>query len=398
MPIIVESNPSNAELFTSVTGTSSTVVGTLEELKHTLSSAPDEYALILGPGVDLEAAAALADMLRVTRPATSVILIRRRVDTSVLAEALRSGMREVVEERDLTGLGSAVGRARQVWQALNGPTGATAAGPQGHLVTVFSPKGGVGKTTLAVNLAIALAEKGNKKVCVVDLDLGFGDIAITLQLIPARTMADAVHFESGLDFALLEPLLTPHGTGITALVAPVQPDARDSIPAALVGRILGMLKQNFDYVVVDTAPTFDEFVLQAFDETDTLLLVTTLDVPTLKNVKIAVETLDLLNFPKARRRLILNRADDKVGLTAEEVEGTLAMKIDAAIPTSSQVANATNAGEPITSAIPKHPVSVAVTNLGRSLGAQGSAESSTESKPTSRVAAPKRGLLRRNSR
>jgi pilus assembly protein CpaE len=398
MPIIVESNPSNAELFTSVTGTSSTVVGSLEELKHTLSSAPDEYALVLGPGVDLEAAAALADMLRVTRPSTSVILIRRRVDTSVLAEALRSGMREVVEERDLTGLGAAVGRARQVWQALNGPVGAAATGPQGHLVTVFSPKGGVGKTTLAVNLAIALSDKGTKKVCVVDLDLGFGDIAITLQLIPARTMADAVHFESGLDFTVLEPLLTPHGTGITALVAPVQPDARDSIPAALVGRILGMLKQNFDYVVVDTAPTFDEFVLQAFDETDTLLLVTTLDVPTLKNVKIAVETLDLLNFPKARRRLILNRADDKVGLTAEEVEGTLAMKIDASIPTSSQVANATNAGEPITSAIPKHPVSVAVTNLGRSLGTQGAAESSTESKPTSRVAAPKRGLLRRNSR
>ena len=121
MPIIVENNPSNAELFTSVTGSSSHVVGSLEELKRTLADEPDEYAIVLGPGVDLEASAALADMLRVTRPATSVILIRRRVDTSVLAEALRSGMREVVEERDLTGLGSAVGRAKQVWQALNGP-------------------------------------------------------------------------------------------------------------------------------------------------------------------------------------------------------------------------------------------------------------------------------------
>ncbi len=397
MPIIVENNPSNAELFTSVTGASSQVVGSLEELKRTLADQPDEYAIVLGPGVDLEAAAALADMLRVTRPSTSVILIRRRVDTSVLAEALRSGMREVVEERDLTGLGSAVGRAKQVWQALNGPVGSTSSGPQGQLVTVFSPKGGVGKTTLAVNLAIALAGKGDKRVCVVDLDLGFGDIAITLQLIPARTIADAVHFESGLEFSVLEPLLTPHNTGISALVAPVQPDARDSIPAALVGRILAMLKQNFDYVVVDTAPTFDEFVLQAFDETDTLLLVTTLDVPTLKNVKIAVETLDLLNFPKSRRRLVLNRADDKVGLSAEEVEGTLAMKIDAAIPTSSQVANATNSGEPITSAIPKHPVSLAVMSLGRSIAAPGG-EDSAAKEPAARVAAPKRGLLRRNSR
>jgi pilus assembly protein CpaE len=399
MPIIVESNPANAELFTSVTGSSSSVVPSLEELKQKLATTPDEFAIILGPGVDLEAAAALADMLRVTRPATSVILVRRRVDTSVLAEALRSGMREVVEERDLTGLGSAVGRARQVWQALNGPTTSGPEGPRGQMVTVFSPKGGVGKTTLAVNLAIALSEKGSKRVCVVDLDLGFGDIAITLQLIPTRTMADAVHFESGLEFSVLEPLLTPHSTGISALVAPVQPDAKDAIPASMVGRVLGILKANFDYVVVDTAPNFDEFALQAFDETDLLLLVTTLDVPTLKNVKIAVETLDLLNFPRSRRRLVLNRADDKVGLSPEEVEGTLSMKIDTSIPTSSQVANATNSGEPITSAIPKHPVSQAIQRLAGSFGSSApEAPSTTKSTGPKRAAAPKRGLLRRNSR
>jgi pilus assembly protein CpaE len=396
MPIIVESNPGNAELFTSVTGSSSRVVSNLDELKKTLSGLPDEFAIVLGPGVDLEASASLADMLRVTRPSISVILIRRRVDTSVLAEALRSGMREVVEERDLTGLGSAVTRARQVWQALNGPSDHTGSGPSGQLVTVFSPKGGVGKTTLAVNLAIALSDKGAKRVCVVDLDLSFGDIAITLQLIPARTIADAAHFESGLDYGVLEPLLTSHGTGISALVAPVQPDARDAIAPQLVGRILEMLKANFDFVV-DTAPTFDEFVLQAFDETDSLLLVTTLDVPTLKNVKIAVETLDLLNFPKSRRRLVLNRADDKVGLSAEEVEGTLSMKIDVAIPTSSQVANATNSGEPITSALPKHPVSLAVSRLAAGLTA--STDGATPAADTAaRSVAPKRGLLRRNSR
>ncbi|HET7387885.1 MAG TPA: AAA family ATPase [Nocardioidaceae bacterium] len=403
MPLIVESNPANAELFTSVTGAASQVVPSLDELKQVLAGAQDEYAIVLGPGVDLEAAASLADMLRVTKPSTSVILIRRRVDTSVLAEALRSGMREVVEERDLTGLGSAVTRARQVWQALNGPSTSHEFGPVGKLVTVFSPKGGVGKTTLAVNLAIALSS-GGKKVCLVDLDLGFGDIAITLQLLPARTIADAVHMESGMDFSVLQPMLTPHKTGVSALVAPVQPDAKDSIPAALVGKVLGILKGNFDYVVVDTSPAFDEHVLQAFDETDALLLVTTLDVPTLKNVKIAVETLDLLNFATSKRHLVLNRADDKVGLTADKVESTLAMTIESSIPTSSQVANATNAGEPIVASMPKHQVSQAVHRLAglvagpSAVPATPSAPSHAATAPKSRAAAPKRGLLRRNSR
>jgi pilus assembly protein CpaE len=398
MPLIVESNGSNADLFSSVTGSQTRVVINLEELKGTLSQSLDEYAVVLGPTVDLEAAAALADMLRVTRPAISVVLIRRRVDTSVLAEALRSGMREVVEERDLTGLGLAVTRAQQVWQALQGNTANTLDEDRGKLLTVFSPKGGVGKTTLAVNLAVALAAKGSSRVCLVDLDLAFGDVAITLQLLPARTIADVVHLQSGLDFAALEPLLTPYREVLWALVAPVQPDAKDTIPASVVTRTLSLLKSNFDFVVVDTSPSFDEYVLAAFDETDEMLLVTTLDVPTLKNVKVAVETLDLLNFPKPKRHLVLNRADDKVGLSPEKVESTLGMTIAASIPTSSQVAHATNSGEPITSAQPKHVVSQAITTLARSLSTAEPEAGPTHAAAPRRAAAPKRSLLRRNGR
>ena len=400
MPILVEHSATSAELFSSVMGAATRVVANLEELKNSLAAVPDEYAIVIGPDVDLEAAAALADTLRVTRPAISVVLVRRRVDTSVLAEALRSGMREVVDERDLTGLGSAVVRAQEVWQALNGPIQDAADTSRGKLVTVFSPKGGVGKTTLAVNLATVLTNKGASKVCLVDLDLGFGDVAITLQLFPARTIADAVHFETGLDMTVLEPLLTPHGDGLSALVAPVQPDAKDSIPAHLVRKILSLLKTEFDYVVVDTAPAFDDQVLQAFDETDVLLIVTTLDVPTLKNVKIAVETLDLLNFPADKRRLVLNRADEKVGLTAEKVESTLGMKIHASIPMSPQVANATNSGEPIVSSHPKHSVSTAVSKLAKSIEnepANVQVEPAAKTSPQAKTD-QKRGLLRRNGR
>jgi pilus assembly protein CpaE len=396
MPIIVESSQTNADVFLSATGAASRVVANLDELKRSLADFPDEYAIVIGPSVDLEAAASLADTLRVTRPTVSVILIRRRVDTSVLAEALRSGMREVVDERDLTGLGSAVQRAEQVWSAITGAGDSSSAATHGQVITVFSPKGGVGKTTTAVNLAMALSRNGARKVCLVDLDLAFGDVAITLQLFPTRTIADAVHLQSGLDFAVLEPLLTDYRQVLSALVAPVQPDAKDTIPAALVGRILGLLKSNFDHVVVDTAPAFDEYVLQAFDETDELLLVTTLDVPTLKNVKVAVETLDLLNFPKPKRHLVLNRADDKVGLSPEKVESTLGMKIAAAIPTSSQVAHATNAGEPITIASPKHAVSQTLTKFANTLAG---APSKQDLKAVPReTSAPRRSLLRRNGR
>ena len=398
MPTIVESNPANADLFTSVTGGTSRVVTNLEQLKEFLVVDPNEYAIVLGPTVDLEAAAALADTLRVTRPATSVILIRRRVDTSVLAEALRSGMREVVEERDLTGLGQAVRRAAQVWEALHGPVDTSGQEALGKLITVFSPKGGVGKTTLAVNLAMALSDKGNNNTCLVDLDLGFGDVAITLQLFPARTIADAVHMEADLDITVLETLLTPHRSGVSTLVAPVQPDAKDSISAALIGKILRLLKRHYDYVVVDTSPAFDEHVLQAFDETDQLLLVTTLDVPTLKNVKIAVETLDLLNVPASKRSLILNRADDKVGLSAEKVEKTLGMSIMCSIPTSSQVASSTNSGEPIVAGLPRHPVSQAVTGLAQEVASRLQPVDPSIPASTTTERLPKRGLLRRNGR
>ena len=403
MPIVVEPNSTNAETILTVAGSTSRVVGNLDDLRRALTETPDEHAIVLGPSIDLDAAAALADNLRVTRPAVSVILMRRRVDTSVLAEALRSGMREVVEERDLTGLGEAIKRALQVYQAVTGPSSAGSDAPSGRLITVFSPKGGVGKTTIAANLAVAFTNM-DKRVCLVDLDLGFGDIAITLQLFPARTIADAVALEEGLDFTVLEPLLTPHRRGFTTLVAPVQPDAKDSIPPSLVNKILALLKANFDYVVVDTSPAFDEHVLQAFDETDELLLVTTLDVPTLKNVKIASETLDLLNFPKPRRHLVLNRADDKVGLSTEKVEVTLDMKIAQTIPTSAEVANATNAGEPITASLPKHPVSQALMRLADAVSgadrdraaADGGEGDGTHR--AGRAASPRRSILRRGGK
>jgi pilus assembly protein CpaE len=365
MTVIVEVDQSAAEALQSAVGAGSAIVPALEYLHRYLEERPDEYAIIIGPSVDLSAAVALADTMRVTKPAVGVILVRRRVDTAVLAEALRAGMREVVEERDLKALNEAVARAYALHDALTAATGDDTAQPtkRGTLITVFSAKGGVGKTTLATNLAASLADNGKRSVCLVDLDLALGDVSIVMQLFPIHTIADAVGMEGSLDPQAVEGLLTQHSPGLSVLVAPVQPDAKDRIKGDLIGRVLHILKERFDVIVVDTPPAFDEVVLQAFDESDLLLLVANLDVPALKSLKITAETLSLLNHPRDRWRLILNRADMKVGLTPHEVEKTLDMPITASIPQSNDVPTSINHGKPIVLESPRHPVSQAIKRL-----------------------------------
>ena len=160
-------------------------------------------------------------------------------------------------------------------------------------------------------------------VCVVDLDLAFGDVAITMQLIPEHTIAEAADSEHDLDFSMLQTLLTRHPSGLTILAAPTHPEGRDRISASLVRRVIQTLRHNFDYLVIDTPPGFDDQVLGAFDETDECIIVATLDVPTIKNTKVAIETLDLLHLVPNNRHLVLNRADEEVGLSQANVEEIL---------------------------------------------------------------------------
>ena len=147
---------------------------------------------------------------------------------------------------------------------------------------------------------------------------------------------------------------------MTTLVAPLEPGSAESVPATLVGHILDVLRGSFDYIVIDTPPAFDDQVLAAFDVSDVVALIATLDVPALKNLKLTLETLDLLNFPRERWRIVLNRADSKVGLAISEVEKTLRNPIAAQIPSSRDVPAAINRGVPIMIDDPKHPVSNAI--------------------------------------
>jgi pilus assembly protein CpaE len=223
-------------------------------------------------------------------------------------------------------------------------------------------------------------------------------VSIVMQLFPVHTIADAVGMEDSLDAQAVEGLLTQHSPGLSVLVAPVQPDAKDRIKGELIGRVLRILKDRFDVVVVDTPPAFDDVVLQAFDESDLLLLVANLDVPALKSLKITAETLGLLNHPRDRWRLVLNRADMKVGLSPSEVEKTLDLKICSSIPQSNDVPTSINHGRPLVLDNPKHPVSQSIRRLAEEALASAPNAADKADTPELETADAKRGgLLRRRS-
>lgn len=339
-------------------------VASLDRMRAWLTQHHDEYAVVLGPNVDIMAALGICDELRTTRPTISVVLARYDVSTELLSAAMQAGAREVVNAADPGAVEASVSRAYELFAALRGPSGAT---QLGKIITVWSPKGGVGKTTMAVNMALALSEQGARKVCLVDMDLAFGDVAITMQLFPTHTIEQAIGAENSLDADLLSGLLTRHADSLMILAAPTHPDVRDRVSPALVAAVLKTLRQTFDYIVVDTAPAFDEQTLTALDETDELVLVATLDVPTLKNVKVALETLELLQVAEGHRYLLLNRADDEVGISADRVENILGLAPAAKVATSVEIAAATNAGQPIMLKNPSHPSSFAVKTLASQL-------------------------------
>ncbi len=360
MPVIVDRDPEVIARLAAALPPGTHAVDNADRLRAWLNNHTDEYVVFLGPNVSMDEATGLCDQLRVSAPSTTVVIVRTAVDTEILSRAMQAGARDVVLFDDAIAIKAAVDRAQTLWVALRGPGGAAHVG---KLITVFSPKGGVGKTTTAVNLALTLSDGGARKVCLVDLDLAFGDVAITMQLFPQHSIEEAIGSEDQLDAEMLESLLTRHEDSLMVLSAPSQPDARDRITARLISRVLRTLKSSFDFVVIDTAPNFDEQTLQALDETDECIIVATLDVPTLKNVKVAIETLDLLSIAVDHRHLVLNRADDEVGIDNDRVEAILGVPISVPIPTSLDVAAATNAGKPIVLSSPAHAASRAFRHL-----------------------------------
>jgi len=330
---------------------------------------PTETLVVIGPDAQSSEALAFASALRVTRPAAGVILVRDQVDVSLLTRALQAGVREVVAANDREALAAACRRSRDVSRRMMAATSVddsnAIASHNGEIVTVFAAKGGCGKTTLATNLGVVLSRGGTQRVCVVDLDLSFGDVAISVQLDPARTIIDALPMAGHLDTTGTASLLTRYRPGIEMLLAPVTPGDAEKVPPKLVGELINVLRRMFRYVVVDTPAQFSEHVLTAMDASAHHVLLSTPDVPAVKNLRVTLDMLDMLSYPKEIRSVVLNRSDSKVGLTAEQLERAVRSPIVAHVPSSRAVPISINQGTPITIGNPGHPVSQAITKFAK---------------------------------
>ncbi len=209
-----------------------------------------------------------------------------------------------------------------------GGAAASAARETGKVITFFSPKGGVGRTTIATNLAVALHQSTEKAVVLVDGSLPFGDIAVILNMSPkAKTIADLVGSFEQMDADVLDSILVQHSTGIKVLLAPPTPESAELIKGDDVKKVLELLRERYAYVVVDTWPSYGEQVIGMLDVADVVLTLMTLEITSLKNVRVFMEVVEKLGYPDDKVQLVANRNDSSGGIKASDVEASLGRKI-----------------------------------------------------------------------
>jgi pilus assembly protein CpaE len=361
MTILWDTDPAALETYHYAVGGQARRVDAPQAVMRDLVASSSELLVVIGADIDVRAACDLAEQVRIERPEVGVVLLRRRLDVTVLGQALRSGIREVVVADDHTCVAEACARSLEVSRRLVGITGASAA-PEGRVVTVFAAKGGCGKTTIATNLSAYLATAG-RRVLIVDLDLAFGDVAISMQLMPKHSTTDLVAMAGHLDEQGLASVVTRHPSGLDAICAPSNPGDADRIPGAVITELLRVARRVYDFVIIDTPPAFTEHTLAAFDTSDVAILLATLDIPAVKNLRLALNTLDLLGHPQDSRVVVLNRADAKVGLHVHDVVKAIGQPIAATLPSSANVPASVNRGVAIVADEPKHAFSVAVRGL-----------------------------------
>ena len=354
--------------------------------------------LVLSHEVKEPDAFGLAEFVGRSAPMTAIVMVRDRPLNGLLPAAMRAGIRDVVNLSQGTGeLRDAVERAI-VWSAnLRQVQGEVAARPaqRGTVISVFSSKGGTGKTFLATNLATAIAEVSGKDTAVADLDVDMGDVFSYFGLEPNKQLEDLIVLGEGADRETVfanATRLGEHLYGFGAIPDPtMQPPGGEAI-----GKYLRVLRGNFSYVLVDASADYTDLALACFDLSDVICLVTGLDVVGVKHLSKAMETLLTIGLPRDRFRIVLNRADSKVGLDAGDVERVMKIQVDTMIPSSRLVPTSLNKGRPVYLEEPSSDVSKSIRQLAMRFAER--QEGSPDHGEPEQAAPEKRrrGLFRRN--
>ncbi|MDT4944723.1 MAG: pilus assembly protein CpaE [Pseudonocardiales bacterium] len=306
----------------------------------------------------------LLEQSQSARPEMALIVAMPGPPNGFISEALKAGADEIVilpaDGHTLAAaVHTALARVERDEQVAHSTAQVGTAAP---LVVVLGPKGGVGKTTVSTNIATELASQG-RRVLLIDLDLQFGDVGLVLGVEPDRTIYDLVTASGALDGDKLRGFLRRSSDGVEALLAPVRPDQAEAVTIANLGELLEIACGEFELVVVDTPPAFTPTTIAAIDRASHVVMVGALDLPGMKNMKVGLETLQLMGFPRENVTVALNRSDTKVGLDAADVKQVLGRAPDIAIPSDRLIPRSINMTRPIVMSDPKSPPAKALKGL-----------------------------------
>lgn len=340
------------------------------------------------PGMDgITASEAIATKM----PDTAIVIISIQGEPEYLRKAMAAGARDYLvkpfSSSDLAETIRRVSNSYKMRAARNTTQPAAETPPEpdppaNRIMVVFSSKGGVGKTTLSCNLAVCLAQETGKKVALVDLNLQGGDVAVMLNLSPKGTIAELVQEEDRLEYSLVNTYLAPHMSGLKVLSAPLRPEQAEVVTASHVEEILTLLKSNYDYVIVDTSPLFNDLNLSTLEMADTILLTFTRDLPSIKHVKTDLEVLETLNQSE-KVKLVLNQSTQDYGIKLSDLEKSLNTSPAAILPYDEKtVLSSINKGHPFVLTQANSRIAQSIKHLAREfeLSAAGATSEATSKK------------------